>query len=156
MALHRFQIVPAAYVFLRRGDEVLLQYRTNTGYMDERWAAGAAGHVESGESVLDAAVREAAEELGIQIERDRLVPLTSLHRTDGSENPIEQRVDWMFTASEWDGEPRTLEATKSGGLAWFSLDALPLLPPHERYVLERWRLGMLRGIETFGFDLPQG
>ena len=46
----RFRVVPAAYVFLLRpgpdGDEVLLQRRRNTGYMDDHWAAAAAGHVE--------------------------------------------------------------------------------------------------------------
>ena len=46
----RFVVVPAAYVFLLRdgasGVEVLLQLRRNTGYMDEHWAAAAAGHVE--------------------------------------------------------------------------------------------------------------
>jgi 8-oxo-dGTP diphosphatase len=45
----RFRVVPAAYVFLLRAgipesgaDEVLLQLRQNTGYMDGHWAAAAA------------------------------------------------------------------------------------------------------------------
>ena len=49
-------MVPAAYVILRRGDEVLLQLRRNTGFRDGHWACAAAGHVEAGESVLSAAV----------------------------------------------------------------------------------------------------
>ena len=47
----RFQVVPAAYVVLRRsdiGDEVLLQLREGTGYMDGHCATAAAGHVEAG------------------------------------------------------------------------------------------------------------
>ena len=65
----RFRVVPAAYVLLLRPagsgpDEVLLQLRQHTGFMDGHWACAAAGHVEAGESVLAAAVREAAEELG--------------------------------------------------------------------------------------------
>jgi len=55
---HRFRVVPAAYVLLRREGQVLLQLRRGTGFMDGFWAAGAAGHVEAGESVLDAAVRD--------------------------------------------------------------------------------------------------
>jgi 8-oxo-dGTP diphosphatase len=59
----RFRVVPAAYVFLLRagpdGEEVLLQRRQNTGYMDGHWAAAAAGHVERGETAYDAANREA-------------------------------------------------------------------------------------------------
>jgi hypothetical protein len=41
---NRFSVVPAAYVYLSRGDQVLLQRRQNTGYMDGMWVAGAAGH----------------------------------------------------------------------------------------------------------------
>ncbi len=64
----RFQVVPAAYVVFRREhdgrSQVLLQLRRGTGYMDGFWATAAAGHVEADESVLEAACREAAEELG--------------------------------------------------------------------------------------------
>ena len=59
MTPERFVVVPAAYVFLLRdgvgGPEVLLQLRQGTGYMDNHWAAAAAGHVEKGETAYDAA-----------------------------------------------------------------------------------------------------
>ena len=48
-------------IFVRRQDgrdQVLLQLRDGTGYMADHWAAGAAGHIERGESVF-AAAREA-------------------------------------------------------------------------------------------------
>lgn len=151
MTSPRFQVVPAAYIFLRRGGEVLLQLRTNTGYMDGHWAAAAAGHVEAGESVYQAAVREAREELDITIRAADLIPLTSLHRRGSSDQPIEQRVDWMFTAEIWEGEPRRAEEEKNSALQWYSLDDLPLMPPHERYVLERWQAGKLRSVEVLGF-----
>ena len=79
MAAHSFTLVPAAYVYLLRpapdsprdrdgaasaSTQVLLQLRRNTGYMDGFWVAGAAGHVEPGETARHAAVREAREELG--------------------------------------------------------------------------------------------
>ena len=147
----RFQVVPAAYVYLRRGDEVLLQLRRNTGYMDGHWAAAAAGHVEPGESVESAAVREVREELGIDVVEGDLVPLVALHRTDGSLAPIEQRVDFMFSATHWEGVPRALESVKNERIEWFPLSDLPLMPPHERFVLERWSQGVLRGIENFGW-----
>ena len=47
------------------GPEVLLQLRQNTGYMDDHWAAAAAGHVEKGETAYDAARREAREEIDV-------------------------------------------------------------------------------------------
>ena len=79
--IDRFQVVPAAYVIFRRGRQVLLQLRKNTGYRDGHWATGAAGHVEADESVLAAACREAAEEVGVVVAPGDLTPLTTMHRT---------------------------------------------------------------------------
>jgi 8-oxo-dGTP pyrophosphatase MutT (NUDIX family) len=152
----RFQVVPAAYVFLRRdvgdGPEVLLQLREGTGYMDGHWAAAAAGHVEAGESVLDAAVREAAEELGITIDRADLVPLCAMHRTVAPHGPIDERVDFFFECRRWAGTPRTQEADKAADLRWFALDALPEpVVPHEHQVMTAVRDGDLRPVVTHGF-----
>jgi 8-oxo-dGTP diphosphatase len=147
----RFQVVPAAYVFLFRGDEVLLHLRRDTGYMDGHWAA-AAGHVEKGESVLAAARREAAEELGVEIAPGDLTPLTAMHRTGGNGLPIDERVDFFFTCRRWAGEPRLLEPAKAADLRWFPLDALPEpVVPHELYVLDGIRSGTVSPITTFGF-----
>jgi 8-oxo-dGTP diphosphatase len=152
----RFQVVPAAYVFVRRTeddvDELLLQLREGTGYMDGHWAAAAAGHVEAGESVFDAAVREAAEELGIRIDADDLVPLCAMHRTVAPHGPIDERVDFFLECRRWVGEPRLLEADKSADLRWFHLDALPEpVVPHELQVMTALRDGTLRPIVTNGF-----
>ncbi|SNR34090.1 NUDIX hydrolase [Blastococcus mobilis] len=157
----RFQVVPAAYVFLRRSadgvDQLLLQLRRGTGYMDGHWAAAAAGHVEAGESVLDAAVREAAEELGVAIDRADLLPLCAMHRTVAPHGPIDERVDFFFECRRWAGEPRVLEADKSADLRWFTLDALPEpVVPHELQVMTALRTGTLAPITTFGFHASSG
>ncbi len=148
----RFRIVPAAYVLFRRGDEVLLQLRQGTGYMDGHWACAAAGHVEVGESVLQAARREAVEELGVSIEESDLIPLSGMHRTQQDHDPLDERVDFFFSCSRWSGEPRLQEPEKAADLRWFPLDALPdPVVPHERYVLDAVRNGSLASITTFGF-----
>ncbi|MFE6965269.1 NUDIX domain-containing protein [Agromyces sp. NPDC057679] len=148
----RFTVVPAAYVLLRRGDEVLLQLRRGTGYYDEHWAFGAAGHVEAGESLLAGAAREASEELGVEVSADALGLLTLMHRTDGSGRPIEQRFDVFFEVGEWTGEPRLLETQKAAALEWFPLDALPEpVVPHELRVLEALRDERLEPVTLFGF-----
>ena len=97
MAAHSFTLVPAAYVYLLRpdpgavgedaaaassGTQVLLQLRRNTGYMDGHWACGASGHVEAAESVLETALREADEELGIGVDAEDVTALTAMHRTN--------------------------------------------------------------------------
>lgn len=147
----RFAVIPAAYVVLRRGDEVLLQRRAGTGYYDGYWAAGAAGHVEQGESVPAAASREALEELGVRIEIEDLVVLTVMHRTGGTGAAIDERLDVFFACTQWVGEP-ALQEDKASDLRWFALDALPeQVVPHELAVLEAWRDGMLQPLTVFGF-----
>lgn len=163
-ATPRFRVVPAAYVLLLRAGEtcpeVLLQLRSGTGYMDGHWAAGAAGHVEHRESVFQAAVREVAEELGVTVAQRNLIPLLSMHRTQGDEHEVNERVDWFFGVWEWDGEPLVSETTKAAGISWVALDALDGLAepvvPHERLVLQHLRAHLVDGtplpaIVEFGF-----
>src|ERR687888_180184 len=120
--------------------------------MDGYWAVAAAGHVEKGESVLAAASREAAEELGVKIAPDDLEPVTAMHRTGGDGLPIDERVDFFFAVRRWVGEPRLMEPAKAADLRWFPLDALPdPVVPHELYVLEGIRSGTVSPIVTFGF-----
>jgi len=148
----RFVVVPAAYVYLRRGDEVLLQLRRGTGYMDGHWAAAAAGHVERGETAYAAARREAAEELDVH-DLD-LAFLTTMHRTAGAA-PIDERVDFFFTAHRWAGEPRVVEPDKCEQIAWWPLDGLPeRVVPHERAVLEALREGGVAAYTSHGFAAP--
>lgn len=151
----RFTLVPAVYVVLRRGDDVLLQLRTGTGYYDRHWAAGAAGHLDQGETMLEGAVREAAEELGVAIDPADLTVLTVMQRTDAADpKPVEERLDVFFECRRWGGEPHAVES-KAAEVRWFALDALPEpIVPHERVVIERLAPGTepLPPLVSFGFD----
>ena len=149
----RYSLIPASYVYLLRDGSVLLQLRQNTGYMDGYWAAGAAGHVEAGETAVDAAVRELREELGLSVQREDLVPSSVMHRTDGSDNPREQRVEWFFSCASWAGEPTILEPRKCAELSWFPLDDLPAqIPEYERVALEWLRDNDAVGLLSVGFS----
>lgn len=152
MSAHHFAVIPAVYVYLQRDDDVLLQLRQGTGYMDGMWAAGAAGHIELGETAAAAGCREAEEELGIRLDQHQLTPLTVMQRTDGTASAIEQRADWFFTATSWEGSARIVEPTRCAQLKWFSLRRLPdAMPPHERAVLDVRARGALPAFMSFGF-----
>ncbi|MFE6995089.1 NUDIX domain-containing protein [Microbacterium sp. NPDC057659] len=154
--MSRFSVIPASYVFLRSDAGVLLQLRHNTGYMDGMWSAGAAGHIELGETATGAAAREVAEELGVTVAQDDFAPVCVLQRTDGTDDPIEQRVEWFFTADVWTGEPVIQESEKCAELRWFALDALPQnIPPHERHALDWLREHAEIGILALGFETDQ-
>lgn len=147
----RFVVVPASYVYLlregERGTEVLLQQRGDVAYMPFHWAAGAAGHVERGETTFDAAARELREELDVVADDLRFE--FTMHRTMHAD-PIDERVDFFFTVRSWSGEPRVVEPDKCADLAWFALDELPeAMVPHERFALSR--IGGEDRYLTFGF-----
>ncbi len=152
-AVSRFVVVPAAYVFLMRtgsaGDEVLLQLRQNTGFMDDHWAAAAAGHIERGETAYVAATREAAEELGVgDVDLEFVTSMQRTRRADA----IDERIDFFFTARTWSGTPSIMEPTKCAELRWCPLTDLPHpVVPHERVVLDGLRLGRLAPYTSFGF-----
>lgn len=130
------ELIPVAYVIFRRENQILLQRRCGTGFMDGYWSSGAAGHVQAGESVVHAACREALEELGVTVDPADLMPLTVLHRAPN-------RVDFFFQCTAWDGQPLLMEQDKSADLRWFELEELPsAVVPHELRVFEQLLTGM--------------
>jgi len=152
----RFVVVPAAYVYLLRpgpypgAREVLLGLRSGTGYMDGHWAAAVAGHVERGESVHEAAAREAAEETGV--DDVQLVPWCAMQRTGRTGDPVDERVDYFFTATSWTGVPQVMEPEKCAELRWCLLDTLPTpVVPHEKRVLDSIRAGSTPPFVVHGF-----
>ncbi|MEX1071111.1 MAG: NUDIX domain-containing protein [Anaerolineales bacterium] len=62
----RYQFISRVLVFLTRGDEVLLIKRSADRAVFPNQYNGLGGHVERGESVRQAAVREVEEESGLQ------------------------------------------------------------------------------------------
>lgn len=108
-----------AYLVLLRQDQVLLLRRANTGYEDGNYSL-VAGHVDGGETVRQAAAREAREEAGITIDPDDLRLVHVAHRRDGDE-----RLAMFFTTDRWLGEPANCEPHKCDDMGWFALEAMP-------------------------------
>lgn len=151
------RLVPATYVLLQRqgehGTEVLLQLRRGTPFMDGWWACGAAGHVEPGESFLEAGVREAREELGVVVQAGDLDHVATLQRTCALPEPVEQRVDVVVTTTSWSGDPHVAEPDRAAELRWWPLDGLPDdVVPHERLALEALREGRTGALVVHGFE----
>lgn len=134
--------------------QVLLQRRGPTSrFMPDHWATAAAGHVEAGESVFTAAVREAREELGIVVDPADVSPLCAMQRTlPGVSDPVEQRVDFFLTTRRWTGEPEVREPDKCSGIAWHRPAAPPEpMVPHERVLLRLLADGHVPPVVTYGY-----
>ena len=102
-----------------REDQVLLLRRFNTGYADGQYSVPA-GHLDGDETVIAAAQREAAEEIGLHIKPEDMLFSSVMHRIDGDE-----RVDFFVQIQAWNGEPANTEPDKCDELRWVSVHALP-------------------------------
>jgi 8-oxo-dGTP pyrophosphatase MutT (NUDIX family) len=109
----------SSYLILTQNNQVLLGLRKNTGYNDGLWSL-VAGHVEDGESATAAMIREAREEIGIELSQEQMKVVHIMHRRSNRRN-----IDVFFVCSSWEGNPRNCELEKCETLKFFPLDALP-------------------------------
>lgn len=145
MPPERFKLVSAVHIFFLDGDRVLLLRRCNTGYEDGNYSV-VAGHLDGGEEIKAAAVREAREEVGVELAPDDLRVVGVMHRTSDHE-----RVDWFLTAMRWGGQISNCEPNRCDHLGWFNMDTLPdNVIPYVRRALENYRRG--RWFESFGWS----
>lgn len=107
------------YLFLLKDSKVLLSLRQNTGYEDHNWAP-VSGNQELGESAMQAMIREAKEEIGVEIAEDNLRVVHTMHRKTNREN-----VDIFMMCSEWKGAIVNKEPHKCAGLEFYALNQLP-------------------------------
>jgi 8-oxo-dGTP pyrophosphatase MutT (NUDIX family) len=141
----RFHLKSAVHLFLMRGDEILLLRRHNTGYEDGNYSV-IAGHLDGGEPVKQAMIREAREEAGIDIDAGDLEVVHVMHRKSSDE-----RIDFFLKATRWRGEPVNREPHKCSELRWFRADDLP---PNVVAYVRRAIENALNGVtfDSFGWD----
>lgn len=136
----RNKAVPASYLILKRGSEILLGRRINTGYYDG-WYTLPSGHVEVGELPLECLLREAKEEIGITFKKEDARFVHAMYRAKHDETG--ERADYFFLLEQWKREPRNMEPEKCDSLEWFSLEALPKnLMHHVGLAIRYWRDGV--------------
>ena len=121
MQEERFKVVPFVSVILRNGSDILLIKRINTGVEDGMFAC-AGGGIDGNETIVQAAIREAAEELGITLKKECTKVVHILHR----KYPHGQEmIGFYIEATEWDGVPSNMEPHKCDDVKWFDLKELP-------------------------------
>ena len=123
----------AVAVGLLKNDTVLMAKRASTAdWAPDMWHFPG-GKVESNEAVQDAAVREIAEEVGVQISANSLRFLgVAGYRDDKRDMDI-----FFFATSEWTGEIENREPEKCQAIEWFNIDDLPdSMPEHARIIMQ--------------------
>lgn len=120
--------VIGVHLYLERDGEILLGLR----HPDSAYAPlehhFLAGHCER-ESAVACLVREAWEEAGLVIEAEDVDLVHVVHLVDAPGAP--PRLQLVFRARRWQGEPRLREPDKCVSWGWWPVDALP--EPTVRY-----------------------
>ena len=93
-------------ILIEDGNRILLQNRVKD---DWRGYALPGGHVEAGESFVEAAIREAKEETGLSIKNPRLVGVKQFPIPNG------RYVVFLFKATEFDGQA---QSSNEGSVEW--------------------------------------
>jgi 8-oxo-dGTP diphosphatase len=112
------------FLVLHDGGSLLLARRQNTGYDDGRWNLPS-GKLEHDEDALSGMIREAREEVGIDLAPASLRLAATVHRRSG---PGHARIGLVFAAASApseQGPPVNAEPHKCDGLGWFPAASLP-------------------------------
>jgi 8-oxo-dGTP pyrophosphatase MutT (NUDIX family) len=133
----RAKFATTVHLFFFRENQVLLIRRFNTGFADGQYSVPA-GHLDGGETVIGAAIREAFEEVGLRLRADHIDFSHVMHRLDG-----EERVDFFVHVSAWQGEPVNAEPDKCDEVRWVDVEDLPEnTVPYIRQALRNHRAGI--------------
>lgn len=109
-------LVGVHLVLIDSQGRVLLGRRVNTGFGDGLFHVPA-GHLEAGESAVAGLIREAREEVGIEIGARDVEFAHVLHS--------DERVQMFFTVRRWTGTVANREPEKCSELGWFEPEDLP-------------------------------
>lgn len=143
MKSERLRMPVAVHLLLTREDHVLLLRRYNTGYEDGNFSVPA-GHLDGNETVIEAMIREASEEIGIHLAPSEARVVQVMHRF-----AEEERIDYFLEADRWSGEISLEEPDKCDHLEWFPVQSLPSnMVPYVAYGIRCW--GDRVAFSTFG------
>lgn len=108
-------------VILEKEEQILLMKRKNTGYEDGKYCLPG-GHVKANEEIRKAAIREAKEEIGVDININDLELYKILNRKveKGGEY-----VDFVFLVKKWTGDITNEEKEKCEEIIWKDINNIP-------------------------------
>jgi 8-oxo-dGTP diphosphatase len=141
--VHYTSFVDVLLLLVRDG-HVLLAERCNTGYADGQWNLPS-GKLNEGEDLQAALIRETREEIGLQLRRDAVRMVTSVHYLNPEGHA---RVGFFFHVPTWNGEPYNAEPHKCARIGWFPMNQLPdNTVPYSRAGVELYRRGQPFGLQ---------
>lgn len=106
-------------LIIQRGRKVFMIRRQNTGYMDGYYAF-VGGHVEKGESLKQAVIREVKEECAIDVKEENLEFVCGIRN-----GKRENYFNFYFKTEVFENEPQNMEKDKCDNIKWVEIDDIP-------------------------------
>lgn len=122
MQERRFKCPVAVHLIIIDHNRILLLRRKNTGFADGMYSVPA-GCIDGEESVTQAMIREAKEEIGLNIKPEALKVSTIMHRKATKDNW--ESIVFFFSVEYYDGDIENCEPEKCDDLRFFPLNNLP-------------------------------
>ena len=107
----------AVFVILERGNKIFFLRRANTGWADGMLTIPA-GHVDKGDLVTDAAIKETKEEACVDVAVEDLEFVHVDYMRD-------EYTNFYFKAKKWTGEPSLGEPDLASEALWIDKDNIP-------------------------------
>lgn len=121
MSENRFMLYASVHILFVKENKILLLLRKNIT-SDGQYGL-VAGHLESGETITSAFLREAKEEVGVNIDPKDIKISTVCHSINI--NNGREFIQFYAICNKWNGEFVNNEPEKCGGLSFFPVDNLP-------------------------------
>lgn len=121
----RYMLKCAVFLILTKYEDnkeyILLQKRYNTGLLDGKYDVACSGHLEKGETLYDAMIREAKEEIGIDIDKNNLKYISTIHCNFDED----EYLFALLSTDKYKGTPSIMEPDKCSELKWVDINNLP-------------------------------
>ena len=111
---------------LNTGAEVLVQKRSaNNTKWPNKYDISAAGHIDLGESPVEAAIRETKEEIGLEVTESKLKEIFTLKfHKEANNGIIENEFQWVYLLEIGEDKDFIIQDSVLDSILWMSLDDL--------------------------------
>ena len=134
--MERFKCPIGVFLLLKQNERLYLQLRKNCSFEGMYGAIG--GHVDGGETIVNAVIREAKEEVGIEICDKDLHLATICHSNAGGK----EYMQFFFTCDNWIGTLENKELDKCERIDLYDMKNLPSnIVPYLKTAIDKINLG---------------
>ena len=145
--MERFKILCAVHLMIIKDDKILLQRRINPNKYGYLKLGMPAAHLEANENVVEAMVREAKEELNIDLTDFEVVQIMNINGDTGVYD------GYFFVCKSYQGTITNNEEDNSKALEWHSInEPIPNLMDYQQYAIDMYKKNKTLSFTMYGWN----